>query len=117
MKKLTFLIALNFCSFIYCPNALASFENGNDLYTKLGDFKATPTVSIVAASAGVGYVVGIHDALDGILFCSPNVNLNKMQVVDIVYNYLRDNPQVRQKEGNIVVSAALKQAFPCPSKK
>ena len=110
MKRLLISLLVNFTVFSF--GCYAYFDNGNDLYSKLGDWRSASTTNIVAASAALGYVVGVYDALDGITFCSPS-NVNKNQVGDIVYNYLRDIPQIRQKEGSVLVSNALKQAFPC----
>jgi hypothetical protein len=99
--------------------AAGNFYNGNQLHAQLKDYRAASTADIVSASAAVGFVLGVHDAMDGIpdkstgfCFQSPR-GLTKGQVADIVFLYLEQNPQVRHFTGASLVQAALSNAYPC----
>ena len=72
-----------------------------------------------------GYVTGAGELIDGLLleedlkaaldgkaFCLPG-DLRKGQVRDLVLDYLRAHPEVRDKQITTVTWAALIDAFPC----
>ncbi|MDJ0942285.1 MAG: Rap1a/Tai family immunity protein [Kiloniellales bacterium] len=72
-----------------------------------------------------GYVTGAGELIDGLLleedlksalasraFCLPN-GLRKGQVRDLVLDYLRAHPEVRDKQMTSITWAALIEAFPC----
>ncbi|WP_183821960.1 Rap1a/Tai family immunity protein [Aliirhizobium cellulosilyticum] len=91
-------------------HANAAFVSGNDLLEFCDQFRASST----------GYVLG---AVDTILVSQDNGNVRKTvclrggatggQLTDIVCQYLRKNPAVRDFGGPALVSMALSQAFPC----
>jgi hypothetical protein len=91
------------------------FISGNELHGALVNFKSTR--QNLDGAKGVGYVMGVHDALNGrtsagYCFQSPK-NVTSGQLSDVVLKYLEDNPQLRHYSGNSLVSAALAQSFPC----
>jgi len=97
---------------LLATNCFASFYTGNEIYARLMDWKSESPSNMTTASVGAGYVIGVYDALNGLSFCSPG-GVNQGQIRDIVFNYLRDNPQIRQKDAYILVVQALNKAFPC----
>ena len=110
MKKITFVTT--FFLSLFTTNCFATFYTGNEIYARLSEWKSESASNVVAQSVGAGYVIGVYDALDGLSFCSPG-GVNQGQIRDIVFNYLRDNPQIRQKDAYILVIQALNKAFPC----
>ena len=60
----------------------------------------------------LGYVIGVEDALDGQLFCVPT-GVQAGQVIDVVKSYLLDHPEKRHLQAADLVTAALREKFPC----
>ena len=110
MRKIVFITSLSFG--LLATNCFANFYSGNEIYARLSEWKSESSSNVVQQSVGAGYVIGVYDALDGLSFCSPG-GVNQGQIRDIVFNYLRDNPQIRQKDAYILVAQALNKAFPC----
>jgi hypothetical protein len=62
-----------------------------------------------------GYVTGVHDSLNGMLFCTPkNVSVGQMKAV--VAKYMSENPVEWNRRADWLVVNALKNGFPCPKK-
>ncbi|MYM72140.1 MULTISPECIES: Rap1a/Tai family immunity protein [Duganella] len=59
-----------------------------------------------------GYVTGVHDALDGVAFCSPGT-ARAGQLMAVVHNYVKQHPERWDEGANYLVVTALKEAFPC----
>lgn len=101
-------VALSVAAALCATSVPASaFLAGNRLLSNYQD----PEVKLSAA----GYILGVHDTLDGIFFCSPD-NATPVQIVDVAIKYLKDNPAKRNKASNLLVVDALKDAWPCPKK-
>ena len=83
---------------------------GNDLYE---DCKETSTYT--NQSICLGYVVAIADVLRSSI-CIPSM-ASHGQAMDIVKKALKEHPETRNVRAPILVSAALKKAWPCPKKK
>jgi len=85
--------------------ANAGFVSGNDLHSilyEIGDKQ----------SAGIGYIAGIFDASD---HCAPKtVTLD--QVVDMVKEMLRVNPEIRNLDASLLVGSMLIKTWPCKKK-
>ena len=60
----------------------------------------------------IGFVVGVHDAVDGILVCTPN-QVKVGQIVGMVKKYVRENPDKWNRAASSLVISALSSAFPC----
>jgi hypothetical protein len=113
-KFLFVLAALAWSSF-----SSAAYENGNGLYSNLMDYRSSNTKNVVTASAGVGYVIGVADVMNGRLdpntdykFCIPR-NASKGQLIDVVVSYLEKSPADRHLAAWSLVQAAFYEAFPC----
>ncbi|MGE5146813.1 MAG: Rap1a/Tai family immunity protein [Candidatus Eiseniibacteriota bacterium] len=91
--------------------ASAGFTDGNKLYQDctgmltMLDSSCAAYISAVADMLATG-PVGRHRA------CLPN-GVKLGQAVDVVKQWLNENPQSRHLPGPEVVSTALERAFPC----
>jgi hypothetical protein len=113
MKKIKSLTLFLFF-FIFCNSCFAN-ETGNTLYSSLQDYKREKSENLIKASVAFGYVIGVHDALFGVVICSPS-NGTRGQIVDIVFQYLQENPQLRHKNADELISQALVRFYPCKRK-
>jgi hypothetical protein len=101
------LVAVALCCFVV-GGADAYFENGNSLYGHC----QKPRISVFGALCG-GYVSGVLDALENLgASCVPG-EATREQVTDVVTLYLRDHPEKRHLSASELVTAALKEKFPC----
>ena len=103
MKKIIFLILTISFSF-------GGFISGNKLYENA--IKYERDISSIDSGVYIGYVFGVFDSYDKILFCSP-YNVTGRQVFDIVFQYLKNHPEERNEAGNILILKALKEIWPC----
>ena len=69
----------------------------------------------------VSYLAGVSDAvggpekgINGIKFCFPAMT-NQGQLMEIVINWLNDNPQNRHSNASTLVAKALSEEWPCPN--
>lgn len=89
------------------------FFDGNELYRQCTEH------DIRSQSVCIGYVMAISD----ILYSVPgsdngNTSCNRRgvtsgQIMEIVIKYLEKHPEKRHWDGNILVSEAIFQTFPC----
>jgi hypothetical protein len=102
MKISTSMLLLS----LACSGAHAGFIDGNRLqqWSRGGD----------SAGAGLfmGYVSGIADTGDGLLFC-PGIRVVVGQLTAVVEKYLENNPEKWDYEAAPLVIRAMQQAFPC----
>lgn len=100
MKKLLLALA------VACSPAHADFINGNVLLNDInGDTWS-------AKGFANGYISGVANALDDVLFCLPN-GVTVGQLVDVTSRYLRNNPAQRHKGASLLIVNALVQVWPC----
>ena len=85
--------------------AHAGFWSGNSLLTRMNGDQLDRMMAL-------GYVMGISDALEGIVHCSGS-NVTNGQSRDIVKLYLERNPSIRDQSAELLTSKALQDAFPC----
>jgi hypothetical protein len=102
-----FLIALFFS--LVSISAAAGFWDGNKLLSDIN----SETYS--GKALALGYVIGVHDSFDTLLFCTPE-NSSQGQLRDVVKKYLENNPASRHKSADVLIVNALQQNFPCPKK-
>lgn len=89
--------------------ARAEFFTGNDLLDK---FRSE---ALASKGVGLGYVMGVHDALHGVTICTPD-HVTSGQLRDMVRNYLDNTPAIRHLSADSIVADVLKRAFPCASR-
>lgn len=109
MKKVIAGVLLSLC----VSGAHAEFETGNTLLNKL-EVNNNP----VERGFGLGFIVGVYDALVHIKFCpGDETGITVGQVVDITKRFLHNNPSVRHKSAEVLVAQALSQVWPCKQNK
>jgi MFS-type transporter involved in bile tolerance (Atg22 family) len=86
----------------------AEFFSGNDLLQR--QFSSDTAERISA----MGYVMGVFDVYVRVTFCAPNT-VTAGQLNDMIKNYLTNNPAIRHRSAESIISDALKQAWPCKS--
>lgn len=85
--------------------AAGEFDTGSTLLASMnGD--------VSRRAFALGYVIGVHDALSGVVTCTPN-DLTKGQVRDFVKIYLENNTSKLGIEASELVAQALNQIWPC----
>jgi len=105
MKRVLSVISILFI----VSNVLHSqFYSGNELLDML---EKTEIENKVYYTMAMGYVVGVFDAYDGVLFRSPS-NITIEQVKDIGKKYLIDNPETRHEAAYVLLVRAFREAFP-----
>lgn len=101
-------------AFIITVNAnsvFAGFTNGNELYQWLQESE-NPNGSSFKSGLYSGYVGGVVDTGDGILFCTTS-GVTRGQNSAVVAKYLKNNPEKWSQSADTLVIDAMKQAFPC----
>ena len=100
--------------------ALASFfllsvnsyaVTGTELKKYLIDFNSSS--STLWGSYGVGYVIGVVDMGNGLLFCAPRMT-NK-DITSVVLAYLFANSDLLEKTADVLVTKAMATKWPCKS--
>ena len=106
------LVALTLFCFVVDEGA-AQFRNGNELFQDCegGDDPQQKQTGDPGGQWGMclGFILGVADALH---FCIPT-GVNSGQVKDVVTLYLRDHPEQRHLPASDLVTAAIKEKFPC----
>lgn len=90
--------------------AHAGFDTGNELFSKMND------ESQARRMYALGFVLGVHDMLEGDLVCAGD-NVTAGQLRDIVKKFLTENPSMRNRPAVILSGIAMAQAFPCAKQK
>lgn len=85
------------------------FVTGNKLMERL------ESSNVEESLYGVGYILGVHDSPNGVVFCSPKTT-TVGQLSDIVLAGLKSAPTVRHNNADLLVSAIFKAVFPCEKK-
>ncbi|TCD20197.1 hypothetical protein E0D81_09390 [Lelliottia amnigena] len=92
--------------------------DGNDLYEAYKAYDSNnPTYKQMnQATLFMAYVRGVSDVLSlQNLICYPD-NVTVGQALDIVGNYLRDNPEKRNMSPSVLVGMPLMSKYPCSEK-
>lgn len=91
--------------------AIAGFTDGNELYQwLLEDEKQNG--SPFQSGLFKGYIGGVVDLGDGILFCTTK-GVTRGQFTAVAAKHLKNNPEKWNKAADTIVVDALKEAFPC----
>ncbi len=99
------------CVALVASSAHAFFKDGNKLLSELNNNSGTNVMPAI----GIGYIVGVSDALYGITHCPPE-NVTAGQIRDMVKNYLENTPAIRHLPANQIVVAVLRGVWPCADK-
>ncbi|WP_420920896.1 Rap1a/Tai family immunity protein [Aeromonas veronii] len=90
-------------------SASATFTSGNDLKSYMDENEKGGTF---LGGVYSGYVIGVHDAFDSVLFCTPE-NVTAGQVTAVISKYMKANPELWNQPADAIIVEALKKAFPC----
>ena len=99
---------LTVCLALHTSLAQAEFFTGNKL---LGYMRGSDVEEMFAA----GYVIGVADAIRGVLYCPPD-SVTVGQLGDMVKQYLLGNPSQRHQTADTVVVHVLRTTWPCAPK-
>lgn len=94
--------------------ALAQYETGNTLLSKLRNNKSD--VGVVDRMFATGYIIGVADTFVNVTFC-PQDGMTVGQIVDVVRNFLEENPEVRHRPADLITEIILRHKFPCKTEK
>lgn len=97
------------------PTALVAseFRTGREIKAGLEGWVSDQSTETVRDAIAFGYVIGVHDALAGLTVCIGK-GVTQRQVVDVVLEFMRRNPQVLDASADRVITAALEEVWPCP---
>ncbi len=104
MKKLASILVL-----LFLMTANAHALTGAELKKHLIEFNSSS--GSLWGPYGVGYVLGVADLGNGLLFCTPSVT-NK-ELTSIVLSYLFAHPDKLEKSADGLVVNALSAKWPC----
>jgi len=86
----------------------------------VGTTEALACISYVAGYLDAFRVMRVFDSTPGAetrsMFCIPDTNVSTTQVVRIFAKYLHGHPEHLDANAAILLTAALRDAFPCGSK-
>lgn len=104
------LLCASAASFLL-PGAAHAFT-GNDLsfWVKTYEKRNEPG-SGWDPGAFVGYVAGVSEVAQGVLFCAPDTATHG-QSAAIVAKYLKENPEQWDKSASSIIVTALSSAYP-----
>jgi len=94
--------------------ASAQFYDGNKLVEHLREFergeRSDPNSNYYAGGIYVGYVLGVFDTINSSLCRSGNVSV---RLPLVVAKYLNEHPEQWSQPASVLVTRALRGAFPC----
>ncbi len=93
-------------------------HDGNWLYQKgLENKKIDQGLkgNYIESSMYVAYIFGIADEWGGLLVC-PSSGVKYRQIIDIVFKYLAEHPEKREKPAFWLIINALQKVWPCHHK-
>lgn len=101
--------------------ASAQKLTGNELLArcKAENDERTSCLSYVQAVGALFTIVqtlGVRDRDRNRLYCLPS-NVTLDQTVDVVVSFLEQNPAIRHEDAAMLTVAALRETFPCPSRR
>ena len=100
---------------IFTECSYAGFTSGNDLVTEMVEYEKSdndPSMSLFDGAAYLGYVIGVADTTDSILWCGPE-HITQGQIAKVVAKYLGNHPEKLHLSADSLVIESLKSAFPC----
>lgn len=69
----------------------------------------------VSKSLTIGYITGVVDAFNEVLFCIP-YGVTIGQANEVFIKWMREHPERWHESASILILAALKEVWPCESK-
>lgn len=95
------------------PPAFSQFLSGNGLKEKL-----TKEAGTFDWGVGLGFLMGVSDTAQGVLFCLPSGSsgVTAGQLNEVVQKYFRQNPEQLHLAAEVLVTRAFKNNWPCQRK-
>ena len=125
MRKLLLLWVIGVAALVPTHAARADFVDGATLMEWADEYRriregTADTLSHIYSRRFQVYVMGVHDAHSGLIyaqsgeqmFCGPR-NLSVAQASEVVFRFLRRNPERRRDAGSVLVMSAFVEMFPC----
>lgn len=117
MKKALLVVSILFIvSNVLYSQVHSGFYSGNELLAMLEKPITEDTQGFADQMLAKGYIMGVFDAYDGVLFRSPS-KITVGQVKDIGKKYLKDNPKTRHEPAYALLVRAFREAFPMKDSK
>ena len=113
MKKIFFVGLMIVLLFGVDGNQLYKWGMEYDKYNVTHKIK---NIDIVSYSMYIAYLGGVLDSYTGILICPPN-NADATQFEDLVFKYLREHPEERNIQANIIIVKLLPKSWQCEKHK
>ena len=114
MKGLSLVIALAATIFITSPDSSAQLVDGKKLATDMQEFEKAerkdPGANDQQAFFYMGYVTGVYDLSDDFYYYPGKSTIK--EICSIVAKYLKDNPDKWGLPADLLITEALKRAFP-----
>ncbi len=88
-------------------NAAEDYESGDTLLSLCEKPQDSSLYGFCA-----GYIIGAADVLDERSFCPPEGH-EKLQIVGVTVQWLRNHSENRQEPARSLVAKALAESFPC----
>ncbi|MES1993759.1 MAG: Rap1a/Tai family immunity protein [Pseudomonadota bacterium] len=107
-KQITLLLV----TLIFSGTASAAFTDGNELQRWMVQDE-TQGGNYFQSGLFRGYIGGVVDVGDGILFCIPT-GVTRGQYVAVVAKYIKAHPEKWNQDASALVVNAMTKAFPCP---
>ena len=106
MRTTQMIKKLAITAVLVCGSAHAQFYSGNEILRRM------QSDSVVDKMIALGFVAGVSDAWEHIMFCPPEGSTTG-QTRDIALRYLLLNPSQRHKPAAELVADALMEVWPC----
>lgn len=97
--------------FLASSNVYADFTDGNELQHWLSESEST-NESRYHSGLFRGYVSGVVDTGNDVLFCTGN-GVTRGQYTAVITKYIRNNSEKWNNGASSLVIEAMQQAFPC----
>ncbi len=115
IKRVSFLTVLAIMVLFIPLDSTAQFYNGNKLVEFMREHdrfdRGDQNASLLSAARFSGYVIGVYDATEGIVFATQS-NVTVGQINAVVGKYLKENPEKWNQPAHLLVIEALQKAFP-----
>lgn len=82
--------------------AIAGLTSGNQLKGYLDDLDNNESSASFNAGVYSGYVIGVHDTFNGVLYCASSEATNG-QIRAAVTKYIKANPEAWDKPAHVIV--------------
>ena len=94
----------------------AQADDGQSLLTQMNNSHTNNETKYQTSAYVQGYIAGVMDAHDKGMYCLPARRVSTGTVVSTVEDYLNSHPKQLHKTASYLVTVALAESWPCPTK-